>query len=134
MFAGDSVQLICHVSKGDTPLSISWSFHGRAASSHRGIATNKVGERTSLLSINNATATHSGRYSCSARNQAGQADHSTILNVHGTSRHAPILYLLPPRTSLAYLQYNSYFMQYAFSVDSRTLHRTFRGGRVGVRR
>ncbi|KAI8422223.1 hypothetical protein MSG28_006118 [Choristoneura fumiferana] len=82
VFAGESVQLTCHVSKGDTPLTIAWSFHGKELSSHQGITTMKIGERTSLLTISSATASHSGEYSCHAANRAGLAAHSASVNVH----------------------------------------------------
>ncbi|XP_069356505.1 cell adhesion molecule Dscam1 isoform X31 [Maniola hyperantus] len=82
VFAGESVQLTCHVSKGDTPLAITWSFHGKELSSHEGIMTTKIGQRTSLLTISSAMASHSGEYSCHASNKAGLAVHSTSVNVH----------------------------------------------------
>ncbi|XP_047530738.1 Down syndrome cell adhesion molecule-like protein Dscam2 isoform X10 [Vanessa atalanta] len=82
VFAGESVQLTCHVSKGDTPLTVSWSFHGKELSSHEGITTMKIGHRTSLLTISSATASHSGEYTCHALNEAGLAVHSTTINVH----------------------------------------------------
>ncbi|CAH3959324.1 unnamed protein product [Pieris brassicae] len=82
VFAGESVQLNCHVSKGDTPLTITWSFHGKELSSHEGITTTKIGQRTSLLTISSAMAGHSGEYSCHAANHAGLALHSTSVNVH----------------------------------------------------
>lgn len=83
VFAGESVQLTCHVSKGDTPLAITWSFHGEEWSSHQGITTMKIGERTSLLTISSSTASHSGEYSCHVSNHAGTVVHSTTINVHG---------------------------------------------------
>lgn len=85
VFAGESVQLTCHVSKGDAPLRITWSFHGKELSSHQGISTMKIGDRTSLLTIASATSGHSGEYSCHAANNAGIAVHSAVVNVHGTS-------------------------------------------------
>lgn len=86
VFAGESIQLTCHVSKGDAPIKINWSFHGEELSSHQGIATMKIGERTSLLTISNSQASHSGEYSCHAANRAGLAVHSTTVNVHGISQ------------------------------------------------
>lgn len=84
MFAGESVQLNCHVSKGDLPLDIKWHFHGfENTSSHLGILTTKMTSRTSFLSIAAATASHSGNYTCVAANSAGSTNHSTVLNVHG---------------------------------------------------
>lgn len=84
MFAGEPVQLNCHVSKGDLPLDIKWHFHGfENTSSHLDIMTNKMTSRTSFLSISAATASHSGNYTCVATNRAGSTNHSTVLNVHG---------------------------------------------------
>ncbi|XP_022815122.1 Down syndrome cell adhesion molecule-like protein Dscam2 isoform X39 [Spodoptera litura] len=82
VFAGESIQLGCHVSKGDVPIKINWSFHGQELSSHQGIATMKIGERTSLLTISSLQASHSGEYSCHTANAAGLAVHSTTVNVH----------------------------------------------------
>lgn len=80
---GDNVQLMCHVSKGDVPLSIMWSFHGEELSSHLGISTSRVGGRTSLLIIPSVMAAHSGNYTCSASNAAGSANFSTSVHVNG---------------------------------------------------
>ncbi|CAH0581331.1 unnamed protein product [Chrysodeixis includens] len=82
VFAGEPIQLTCYVSKGDVPIKISWSFHGKDLSSHEGISTMKIGARTSLLTISNSQASHSGEYSCHAANHAGLVVHSTTLNVH----------------------------------------------------
>lgn len=84
VFAGESVQLNCHVSKGDLPLDIKWHFHGfENTSSHLGIMTSKMTLRTSFLSIAAASADHSGTYTCVAINRAGSTNHSTVVNVHG---------------------------------------------------
>lgn len=84
VFAGESVQLNCHVSKGDLPLDIKWHFHGSEnTSSHLGIMTNKMTSRASFLSIASANAGHSGNYTCVATNSAGSTNYSTVLNVHG---------------------------------------------------
>ena len=84
IFAGESVQLQCHVSKGDLPLQITWNFHGKELSSHSGIHTMKAGDRTSLLSIASVTSLHSGDYTCTAANKAGVATHLTTINVNGS--------------------------------------------------
>lgn len=86
VFAGETVQLNCQVSKGDLPLDIKWHFHGYDnSSSQLGIMTTKMTSRTSFLSITAATASHSGNYTCVASNTAGSTNHSTVLNVHGQS-------------------------------------------------
>jgi hypothetical protein len=81
---GESVQLNCHVSKGDKPLKISWSFHGEELSSHMGITTTKIGDRTSLLTIASAMAAHSGNYTCTAANAAGSTSYVAAIHVNGT--------------------------------------------------
>jgi len=81
--SGDNVQLTCHVSKGDRPLQLSWSFHGRELSSHMGLTTAKIGDSISVLVIASVAAGHSGNYTCTARNPAGVANHTATLQVNG---------------------------------------------------
>ncbi|XP_063893569.1 cell adhesion molecule Dscam1 isoform X36 [Helicoverpa armigera] len=84
IFAGESVHLTCHVSKGDRPLQISWSFEGHEIPYHNnmGITTTKLGEKASVLSIPTAMGQHSGNYTCTASNRAGRAYHSVLVNIH----------------------------------------------------
>lgn len=84
---GESVQLNCHVSKGDRPLKISWNFHGAVLSSHMGISTTKLGERSSVLTIASAMAAHSGNYTCTASNPAGANSYTATVHVNGTAGH-----------------------------------------------
>lgn len=81
--SGESIQLTCHVSKGDRPLKITWSFYGEELSSHLGISTTKIGDRTSLLSIPSAMAAHSGNYTCTAINSAGSSTYTAAVHVNG---------------------------------------------------
>lgn len=48
-----------------------------------GMSTSRVGERTSLLSINSVMAAHSGNYTCTAENAAGTSDYTSTLFVSG---------------------------------------------------
>lgn len=82
-FAGETVQLTCFVPKGDTPLKISWNFHGEELSSHMGMSTSRIGERTSLLTIESLMSAHSGNYTCTAENRAGSTDFTATLTVSG---------------------------------------------------
>lgn len=82
---GDSVQLNCHVSKGDKPLKITWNFHGEELSSHMGITTTKIGDRSSILTIVSVMAAHSGNYTCTAQNAAGTVSYTAMVHVNGTN-------------------------------------------------
>lgn len=81
--SGDNAQLTCHVSKGDHPLQLSWSFHGHDLPSHIGLTTTKIGDSISVLVIASVVAGHSGNYTCTARNPAGMANHTATLQVNG---------------------------------------------------
>lgn len=80
---GDSVQLTCHVSKGDLPLKIKWMFNQRPLFAHLNILTSKLGDRSSFLTVPSVTADNSGNYSCVAMNEAGEYTHTAMLNVLG---------------------------------------------------
>ena len=83
MFSGQDVQLFCNVAQGDLPLTILWYFHGEEISHVMGVATMKVGTRSSILSITSATYGHSGTYTCDATNNAGKESYSAALTVYG---------------------------------------------------
>lgn len=81
--SGDDVSLTCNVNKGDVPVSISWTYHGRQLPLNRGFTTELVGKRTSILLITSASHGHSGTYTCLAKNAAGLASSSISLVVKG---------------------------------------------------
>jgi hypothetical protein len=87
---GGVAQASCVVADGDPPLKIMWTFHGHATAGQptingtaSGVSTYKIGERTSILTIEKVSAIHSGTYTCSARNSAGEHSQSTDLIVNG---------------------------------------------------
>ncbi len=80
---GSLAQLLCTVSDGDEPLTITWSFHGNDISSDSGIMTNNFGTKTSILMIQSVTHGHRGMYTCLAKNHAGTAVSSAELKVNG---------------------------------------------------
>ena len=82
---GEIAQLQCIVATGDTPLQITWSFHGVDSSTRNqaGVNVMKVGSKTSLLTIESVTSEHSGNYTCTAQNAAGIANYTTELIVNG---------------------------------------------------
>ena len=92
---GDFAQLTCVVSRGDKPLSITWSLKGDIISSDPTLTTTMIGQQTSLLIISSVDYHHSGTYTCRAENPAGVRSHSAELLVNGNYKdwHLDIFYL-----------------------------------------
>ncbi|CAL7934264.1 unnamed protein product [Xylocopa violacea] len=78
---GDSVSAVCTVVNGDSPLEISWALNAMPIDeSHRiSVTTTK---RNSLLSIDSASPSHAGTYTCVASNAAGATSYSAELTVN----------------------------------------------------
>ena len=81
--SGEFAQLTCVVSKGDMPITITWSLKGQDLNSGPSITTTMVGTRTSMLIISDVDYTHIGEYTCRATNPAGSVTHAAKLNVNG---------------------------------------------------
>ncbi|XP_047472708.1 Down syndrome cell adhesion molecule-like protein Dscam2 isoform X7 [Penaeus chinensis] len=80
--AGSLVQVICVVGEGDPPIDIRWTLHGEEVRPKLGIFTQRVGERTSILSIDRVGSEHRGSYTCIANNHAGRTNHTDTLWVN----------------------------------------------------
>lgn len=80
---GSSAQILCSVSAGDEPMTLTWSFHGNNISTDSGIMTNNFGSKASLLMISSVNHGHRGRYTCLAKNKAGTATSTADLRVNG---------------------------------------------------
>ena len=83
MDEGSFAQVSCIVTKGDQPLTISWSFHGHDISSDLGIITTPLGQMGSSLMITSVGHKHRGTFTCKASNQAGNTTQSVELRVNG---------------------------------------------------
>lgn len=83
----------CHVSKGDQPVKITWTFNGHELTSRLEIVTQKIGTRTSLLTISNVKEQHAGNYTCTATNAAGSINHTAIVYVKGTNPNFLFLFI-----------------------------------------
>ena len=75
--------MTCVVSRGDMPVTITWSLKGQKLNSGPSITTTMVGTRTSMLIISDVDFTHIGEYTCRATNVAGSVTHSAVLRVNG---------------------------------------------------
>lgn len=82
--SGDSVQLICHVAKGDLPLKIKWLFNNNPIFAHLNVVTSKLNDRSSFLTIPAVSYENSGNYTCVSWNEAGHSNYTAKLNVLGT--------------------------------------------------
>ena len=80
---GDFAQLTCVVSRGDRPLSITWSLKGDIINSDPTLTTTMLGTQASMLVISSVDYSHVGIYTCRAENDAGITTHSAELKVNG---------------------------------------------------
>ena len=81
--SGDFAQITCVVSRGDMPITITWSLKGQELNSGPSITTTQLGQRASMLVISSVDYTHIGEYTCRATNAAGSVTYSVDLNVNG---------------------------------------------------
>ena len=82
---GDFAQITCVVTRGDRPLSITWSLKGDKINSDPTLSTTMLGTQASMLVISSVDYHHSGVYTCRAENIAGISTYSAELNVNGKS-------------------------------------------------
>ncbi|XP_043208575.1 Down syndrome cell adhesion molecule-like protein Dscam2, partial [Amphibalanus amphitrite] len=76
--AGDRESVKCVVTRGDSPLTLTWVKDGEPLSEPNVTAVN---EFTSILSFSSLRREHSGNYTCAAKNGAGEASYSALLTV-----------------------------------------------------
>lgn len=105
---------MCHIPKGDMPLTLSWSFRGQILRSNDAVSITKMGDRSSILAIAAATEKHTGNYTCIASNTVASTNHTATLNVQGI----PMLIIFILHISFIY-----HFI--FFILISTSTHRTF---------
>ncbi|XP_078037879.1 Down syndrome cell adhesion molecule 1 isoform X5 [Augochlora pura] len=81
--AGDLVSVQCVVTKGDSPLEITWTFDSQPIRPDRmDVFVSNSGKRVKQLTIESVAARHAGEYTCVASNAAGSTSHSAKLDVN----------------------------------------------------
>lgn len=93
VFFGESIQVMCHIPKGDMPLTLTWLFRDRPLQKKDGVIVTKVGDRSSILAIPSVTEKHTGNYTCTASNIVASTNHTAKLNVQGTQTCLRVMYI-----------------------------------------
>lgn len=75
--------MTCLILSGDLPVDIDWVFNDYPINSYSGITVVKGGKKASMLTIESVNGRHGGNYTCRAKNTAGSATFSAILDVNG---------------------------------------------------
>ncbi|KAF7270098.1 hypothetical protein GWI33_016898 [Rhynchophorus ferrugineus] len=82
MHVGDRASLTCSVTKGDQPLTITWTKDGRVLTQGSSVSVTQVDPFTSILVIESLSPEHNGNYSCVVRNAAAEVAHTQQLAVN----------------------------------------------------
>ncbi|CAH1132457.1 unnamed protein product [Ceutorhynchus assimilis] len=82
MHVGDRASLTCSVTKGDLPLTITWTKDNRILSPGSSVSITQVDQFTSILVIESLSPEHNGNYSCVVRNAAAEVAHTQQLAVN----------------------------------------------------
>lgn len=80
---GMRAQSTCFVQEGDLPIEIYWEKDGARLKPSAEVKMTHVDDFTSMLTISNAQAEHSGNYTCFAMNAASSVAASAQLSVNG---------------------------------------------------
>ncbi|XP_076348173.1 cell adhesion molecule Dscam1-like [Tachypleus tridentatus] len=83
---GSRSKILCSVTKGDTPIRISWLKDGKTIPSHLEVTESTIDEFSTFLKFHRLQLRHSGNYTCVAENMA-----------ESTNYTAPMVIYAPPR-------------------------------------
>lgn len=99
---GQRVSMLCSVTDGDLPLTLTW-FRDEVilrSGLSGGISIQDMGNYESVLRIDNLRPEHNANFTCVAQNFAGKAAHSQTLRVKGTEAKNDTAFLRAPHQHL----------------------------------
>uniref|UniRef100_A0A1B0A6X7 Ig-like domain-containing protein n=1 Tax=Glossina pallidipes TaxID=7398 RepID=A0A1B0A6X7_GLOPL len=76
---GMRTRTVCGVSRGDPPLKLLWLKDGEPLPDLLGANVTMLDQYSSLLSIPSLSASHSGEYTCVAKNPAAEIKYTAVL-------------------------------------------------------
>jgi hypothetical protein len=85
----EAVAITCIITKGDLPVHIWWTLQEdigvepRNLTTNDGVTISRNNQKVSLLTIESVKRRHRGNYTCHAKNRAGIAQNSAILQING---------------------------------------------------
>ena len=88
---GQRVSMLCSVTDGDLPISLTWfrddakMLTATSSGGNDGIVISQIGSYESVLRIDHLRPGHNANFTCVAENPVGSAAHSQTLRVKGTS-------------------------------------------------
>ena len=84
-------QATCLVQEGDQPVTLTWQKDGQPFDPRLDIRTSLIDAYTTMMTIDSATAAHSGNYTCVATNAARTTTSTGRLTVSGRARRSHCL-------------------------------------------
>lgn len=95
LHAGKRVSVICAAESGDLPMEFQWLKNEKPLRQSSGesaysITVKQNDDYSSVMTIHNLSAIHSGQYSCVVSNTAATVQYKTSLQVNGTSIEFPV--------------------------------------------
>ncbi|XP_076325900.1 cell adhesion molecule Dscam1-like [Tachypleus tridentatus] len=83
---GSRSKILCSVTKGDTPIRISWLKDGKPVPSYLQVKESVIDEYSSFLTFPRLLPKHAGNYTCVAENEAGCINYTASMVIYAPPR------------------------------------------------
>lgn len=80
---GSHARIICGVTDGDLPINFTWTKDETEIPKDLNAVVHNIDEFSSVLTIRNVTTSHTGKYTCIAKNAAASSNYTTEVQVLG---------------------------------------------------